>query len=191
MIVFAVVLEGVLRIGGIDRKRPRLQRLLDVEDRRQRIVGDAHHRQRLKRRTFAGRDDGEDRLALVAHNVGGKRRLVVLAELDEAQQRVEIDRHVGCANDPLHARRARRRRIVDRADARMGVRTAQEFQMQEVGEAVIIIIGRSAGDVAEHVLPLRRLADLMQVVVTFVSENVLAEFQHGSVLQSRRRLSPL
>ena len=52
--------------------------------------------------------------------------------------------------------------------------------MQQVGEAVIVIIGRSSGDVAEHVLPLRRLADLVQVVVAFVGENVLAQFEHGS-----------
>ena len=73
----------------------------------------------------------------------------------------------------------------------MGVRAAQQLQMQEVGEAVIVIIGRGPGDVAEDVLPLRRLADLFQVVVTFVGENVLAQFQHGSVLQARRRLSLL
>ena len=73
----------------------------------------------------------------------------------------------------------------------MGVRAAQQLQMQEVGETVIVIIGRGPGDVAEDVLPLRRLADLFQVVVTFVGENVLAQFQHGSVLQARRRLSLL
>ena len=51
--------------------------------------------------------------------------------------------------------------------------------MQQVGEAMIVIIGRGTGDVAEHVLPLRRLADLLQIVVAFVGENVLAKFQHG------------
>ena len=72
----------------------------------------------------------------------------------------------------------------------MRVRAAQELQMQQVAEAVIVVVGRSSGDVAEHVLPLRRLADLFQVVVAFVGENVLAQFEHGSVLQARRRLSP-
>ena len=33
---------------------------------------------------------------------------------------------------------------------------------------------------AEHVLPLGRLADLLQVVVALVGENVLAQFKHGS-----------
>ena len=61
--------------------------------------------------------------------------------------------------------------------------------MQQVGEPVIVVIGRGAGDVPEHVLPLRRLTDFLQVVVALVGENVFAEFQHGCVLQARRRLS--
>jgi len=35
---------------------------------------------------------------------------------------------------------------------------------------------------AEHVLPLRRLADFLEVIVALVGENVFAEFQHGIVL---------
>ena len=62
--------------------------------------------------------------------------------------------------------------------------------MQQIGEAVIVVIRRGAGDVPEDVLALRRLADFLQVVVAFVGENVFAEFQHGVVLQARRRLSP-
>ena len=123
-----------------------------------------------------------DRLAFVAHHVGRQRRLVVLAELDEAQQRVEIDRHVGRANDAFDAWRACRSRIVDRADARVRVRAAQNFQMQKIAEAVIVVIRRRAGDMAEHVLARRRLADFMQIVVAFVGEDVFAEFQHGVVL---------
>ena len=148
MIVFAVIFEGVLRIGRINRRRPRLDRLLDVEHRRQLVVGDAYQRHRFQRGAFGGGDKAEDRLALVAHDVGCERRLVVFAELDEAQQRVEIDRHVGGANDALDAGRARRSRIVDRADARMRVRAAQDFQVQQIGEAVIVVVGRRAGDMA-------------------------------------------
>ena len=183
VIVFAVILERILRIRGVDRRCARLQRFLDVEDRGQLIVGDAHQRHRLERRAFAGRDDAEDRLAFVAHDVRRQRRLVILAELNEAQQRVEIDRHVGGPDDPFHARRARRRRIVDRADARMRMRAAQDFQVQQVSEAVIVIIRRGAGDVPQHVLPLRRLADFYEIVVALVGEDVFAEFQHGVVLR--------
>ena len=38
----------------------------------------------------------------------------------------------------------------------------------------------------EHVLPLRRLANLPQVVVALVGENVLAKLEHGSPFQARR-----
>ena len=34
----------------------------------------------------------------------------------------------------------------------------------------------------EHVLALRAFADLLEIVVTLVGENVLAQFQHGAVL---------
>ena len=84
---------------------------------------------RLKASRSAVGNDGEDRLALVAHDVGRQRRLVVLAELDEAEQRVEIARHVGAANDPLDAGRARPRRCRS-ADARVRVRAAQHFEVQ-------------------------------------------------------------
>ena len=42
VIVFAVIFESVLRIGRVDHRRARLERLLDVEHRRQLLVGDAH-----------------------------------------------------------------------------------------------------------------------------------------------------
>ena len=64
----------------------------------------------------------------------------------------------------------------------MRVRAAHDFQMQQVGEAVIVVVGRGARDVPEHVLPLCRLADLVQIVVAFVGENVFAKFEHGVVL---------
>ena len=84
---------------------------------------------------------------------------------------------------------ARRRRIVDRTDTRVRMRATQDFQVQQVGEPVIVVIGRRAGDVPEHVLPLGRLADFVQVIVALVGENIFAEFQHGVVFQARRRLS--
>jgi hypothetical protein len=197
MVVFAVIFEGVLRIGRINRHSPLLERLLDVEDSRQRVVGDVHQGERLQRRALAGRNDTENGLALVTHDIGRQRRLVILAELDEAQKRVEIDRHVGGPNDALDAGRPRRHRIVDRADARVRVRAAQNFQMEKIREAMIVVIGRRAGDVAENILALRRLADFLEVVVTFIGENVFAQFEHGLSLRRgdgcrcwRRRAPP-
>jgi len=67
----------------------------------------------------------------------------------------------------------------------MRVRAAQYFQVQHALQPVIVEIGGRPGDVAEHVLALRALADLVEIVVAFVGEDVLAQFQHGSVLQAR------
>ena len=39
----------------------------------------------------------------------------------------------------------------------------------------------------EHVLPLRTLADFLQIVVALVGEDVLAQFQHGVFLYARAR----
>ena len=103
MIIDVVIGEGVLRIGLVDDRRARLHRLLDVEDRRQRLIVDADLRHRLERLALAVGDDRDDRLALVAHLVDRERRLVVLAEIDQAEQGVEIARNVGAANDPAHA----------------------------------------------------------------------------------------
>ena len=86
MIVDVVIGEGVLRIGLVDDRRAGLQGLLDVEHRRQRLVVDADLRDRLIGLARAVGDDGDDRLALVAHLVDRERRLVVLAEIDQAEQ---------------------------------------------------------------------------------------------------------
>ena len=127
VIVDVVIDERVLGIGLVDDGRAGFQRLLDVEHRGQRLVIDPHFRERLIGFARAVGDDSDDRLALVAHLVDRERRLVVLAEVDEAEQRVEIDRHVGPANDAPHAGRAFRFRRVDAAQAGVGVRAAQYF----------------------------------------------------------------
>ena len=187
VIVDVVIDERVLGIGLVDDGRAWFQRLLDVEHRGQRLVIDPHLRHRLKGLSRAVGDDGDDRLALVAHLVDRERRLVVLAEVDQAEQRVEIDRHVGAANDAANAGRAFRFGGVDAAQAGMGVRAAQYLEMQHALQLVVVEIGRGAGDMPEHVLALRALADFLQIIVALVGEDVLAQFQHGRSLQARAR----
>ena len=43
---------------------------------------------------------------------------------------------------------------------------------------------------AEHVLPLSRLANLLEIVVALVGENVFAQFKHKSPFQARRSAPP-
>ena len=182
VIVNVVIGERVLRIGFVDHRRAGLQRLLDVEDRGQRLIVDADLCDGLIGLAVAVGDDGDDRLALVAHLVDRQRRLVVLAEIDQAEQRVEVARHIGAADDPAHSGGTLGLDGVDAPDPRMRVRAAQHLQMQHALQFVIVEIGRGAGDMTQHVLALGTLADLLQIVVTLVGENVLAQFQHGAIL---------
>ncbi len=187
VIVDVVIDERVLRIGIVDHGRAGLQGVLDVEHRRQRLVVDPHFRHRLIGLARTVRDDGDDRLALVAHLVDRERRLVVLAEIDQAEQGVEVARHIGAADDPAHAGERSASAGVDAAQARMGMRAADHLQMQHALQLVVVEIGRGARDMPEHVLPLRCLADFLQIVVALVGEDVLAQFQHGKILQARAR----
>ena len=106
--------------------------------------------------------------------------------MNEAQQRVQIDRHVGGSNDALDARSTGRRGIVDRANSRVRVGASQNLEVEQIGEAMVVVISRGSGDVAEHVLALRRLSDFLQVVVALIGEYVLANLEHGGFLQARR-----
>jgi hypothetical protein len=78
----------------------------------------------------------------------------------------------------------------DGADAGVVVRAAQAFQVQQAVEAVVVEIWRAAGDVAEDVLAQRRLADLVEIVVALVGEQVLAEFHHDADLEVPCRPAP-
>src|SRR5262249_43349801 len=157
---FPVILERILRIGRIDRHRARPQRFLDVEDGGQWIVGHAHQVEGLARGPLARRPDSEDRFTLVAHDVARQGWLVILAEVDQTESRVELDGHVSGPNDPLDPRRTRGGLVVDRANARVRMRTSQDLQMQQVGEAMVVVVGRGAGDVPEYVLTWGRLTNL-------------------------------
>jgi hypothetical protein len=56
----------------------------------------------------------------------------------------------------------------------MCVGAADDLQMQHALQLVVVEIGRGARDMAEHVLPLRALADLLQIVVALVGEEIFA-----------------
>ena len=58
------------------------------------------------------------------------------------------------------------------------MRARSTFRCKQAGELVIVEKRRRAGDMADHVLALRRLADLFQVIVALVRENLFAQFQH-------------
>ena len=124
-------------------------------------------------------DDGGDRLALVGDLLLREQRLVVEAEVEQRQERVEVLRHVAAGDDAHDAGHALGGGGVDAADAGMVVRAADAADVQQAIEQVVVVVGRAAGDVAERVLALGRLADLVEVVVALVGEIFLAELDHG------------
>ena len=183
MVVFVVILEIVSRIGLVDDDRARLQRLLHVEHRGQRIIADANQFDGGHGFRLAVGDDGDDRLALVAHLVDGERRLVVLAESDQAEQRVLVERHVLPPHHALDARRALGGGDVDAPDPGVMMRRAHHLQMQQAVKAVIVEEAGAAGDMPQHVLALLALADHVEIVVALVGEQILAKFQHRDLLR--------
>ncbi|GAB5377895.1 MAG: hypothetical protein AcusKO_43570 [Acuticoccus sp.] len=65
---------------------------------------------------------------------------------------------------------------IDAADLCVVVRRARAADVAQAVEQVVVVEGRAARHVAQHVLALRRLADLVEIVVALVGEEVLAEF---------------
>jgi hypothetical protein len=185
VVVFVVKSETVLGIGLVDDDRAGLQRLLDIEHATQRLVIDANPAERLERLALAVGHHGHDRLTLVAHLVDRERWFVVDAEIDQAEQRVEVARHIGAAKDAAHAGHLLGFGEIDAANPRVAVRAAQHLEIQHALKLVIVEIGRGRGDVPEHVLALRALADFLEIVVALVGEDILAKFEHGKTLQAR------
>jgi hypothetical protein len=60
----------------------------------------------------------------------------------------------------------------------MVMRAAQDLEVQEAGNLMIVEEPAGRGDVAQHVLPLGAFADFLKVVVALVGEQVFAEFEH-------------
>ena len=109
------VTQHVAEVVELDRVRP--QRLLHVNEDRQRLIGDAHRRRRAPRQLGVVGRHHRDRFALAAHDAGCERRLV--RELEAVR---ELAAHVAHRQSRVHPRHGQRRRQVDRLDARVRVR---------------------------------------------------------------------
>ena len=88
----------------VDERRAGLQRLLDVEDRRQDLVVDLHRGDGRHGDRLGLGDDRDDLLALEADLVDGKHRFVVRLDLDQAEDGVDVRRDVGVGEDADDAR---------------------------------------------------------------------------------------
>ena len=97
--VVALVLEPV-RAVRLERVRVGLDRLLDVEDRLEVLVGHLDGGRALARGALARGHHGHDRLAAPEDLLLGQHDLVLVADVDELEDRVPVVRHVLCGSTP-------------------------------------------------------------------------------------------
>ena len=114
---------------GKQQGRIRLHRLVDVDDVRQHLVVDRDQRQRLVGNSLAGGRDRRDRMALIEyllarHDVA-RHMPEILRDAFRADILEFLLREIRGGHHGLDAGQSRRLRGIDRSDARMGVRRAQ------------------------------------------------------------------
>ena len=176
--VMALVLEVVLAVIFVDERSAGLKRLLHVEDGRQLLVFDLHPGGRLARRRQRLGDHRDDRLALVADLVDGERRLVVGLDLDQAEDRIDVLRHVLVGEDAHDARSLLRLARIDRQDARVVVGAAHHVEMQEAREGAVREESCLSSHMTRHVGPLQPNSQLVEVVVALVGEIFFCKSDH-------------
>ena len=124
VVILAVVDELVLRIDLADRGCARLDRLLDIKHMRQHLPVNAHRLNRRPRLSLGCRNHGRHRFAAVGHLVGRQQRFVIDAEIEQAQQGVQIGRHITPGQHLDDAGHLLGLRGVDTADAGVVMRAA-------------------------------------------------------------------
>ena len=145
--------EGADEIGAeflVDDRTARAQRLLRVDDGRQRIEIEADQLRGVLGGVAALRDDDGNRLADVADLVMGQQRLLGIDELVldlggpfarqrelRVRHRRQQPREVGAAQHIGDARRRSGTRRIHRVDARMRDRAAHEHRVQHVRQRKI------------------------------------------------------
>jgi hypothetical protein len=155
----------------VDLRRAGLQRVGGIHDRGQHLVVDLDHLGRVLRLVRGLRDHQRDVVADVAHLALGQhpvRRLLHRRAVDAGDEPAAGEAvhalEVRAGEDRDYARRGLRARGVDLADARVRVRRAQEIRVRLV--RLVDVVGElsRAGEEADILLALDRLADHARVV---------------------------
>ena len=138
-----------------------LQRLLRVDQHRQRVVLDLDQLGRVARELASRRADRRDRLAHVAHAPDRQRVVLdVPARLDgHLEERVRVDRDLVAGDRPVDAFELERLRDVDRDDLRVRVGRADEVDVAHPVPAHVVEEGALALDEAPVLLAWDRLPD--------------------------------
>ena len=143
--------------AGVDFRRAWRERRTRVEHRRQFLVVDPYLLQRVQRGVLVGRHDRGHLLTDEAHLVDGE-HVLVLADDSPGLRRV------GAGEHRLHAWGAPRRLDIDVANARVGVRAAQDLGVQHARQLEIRRVQRRTADFLPRVDGRDRLADRRRIV---------------------------
>jgi len=145
--------RGVALPCLVDQRRPRRQGRLEVQHRRERLVGHVDGGEGRLRRLRRGRRDGRHGLADVADLVAGKDRLV----LERAPVAHVGD--VGGGDDGAHARQRAGARGVEADDPGVRQRGAEHLAAEHPGQREVRGVDGRAADLAGRVHARERLAD--------------------------------
>ncbi len=146
----------VVALSGLvvaDQRRVGVERLAGVHDRRQRLVLDVDQLQGVVGRVLVGRDDERDLLALEAHLVAGEHGLGVVGDRRHPRQAQRLEVLGGDDRGDVGMRERLGR--VDRDDARVRIRAAQDGAVHHAREPDVVEIVALAADEARVLLALQ------------------------------------
>ena len=157
-----VVVDEVVGAPRLEDRRARLERLFDVEDRRQLLQVETDLVGGLGGRSFGLREDGGDLFALPEHLVLRQHRFIVGADADQAEDGVDVLGHVIPGQRAHEAGYLLGLGEVDAADDAVVDRAAHHLEIERVGKGDVVDVDRLAGDVAEAIAARHGLADNVQ-----------------------------
>ena len=146
----------VVALAGLvvaDQRRVGVERLAGVDDRRQRLVLDVDQLQRVVGRVLVGRDHERDLLALEADLVAREHGLRVVGDRRHPRQAERLEVLGGDDRGDVGVRERPRR--VDRDDARVRVRAAQDGAVHHARQPDVVQVGALAADEARVLLALQ------------------------------------
>jgi hypothetical protein len=150
----AVLEADVVRHRGVDARRVGGRSLVDAGDRLERLPFHLDQGPRILGLRPCFRDDGNDRLALPACLAARQRKLRRRdVALDRREPRLPwlADRGEVLGRDHRDdAGRGFRRVGIDRSDARMRMRAAQECDVGDIGHGDVVGVAAAAGDKTRH-----------------------------------------
>ena len=139
------LLPGDIAFGlGVDQEGIGLLRILDAEQRRQRLVLHLDQRGSFGCRRLIERGNGGDFVADVVDDLVAEQRLL--------DAHVEL-RGIGMGDHRLDARQGQRSRGVDAQDPRARMRTAHDLRVQHAGQHHVVGEQRAAAELVRAIQP--------------------------------------